>query len=103
MQVPSNIQGNPLAQSEDYISDVSTLHQGLSRTTAMPALDQFKMYNNSMSMSTQFKNNMSITPEPQVQSMFPAKELSRLQATMDNTSPPVANFAVSALQINMVL
>jgi hypothetical protein len=94
MQVPSNIQGNPLAQSEDQVH---------SKTTVMPTLDYFQMYNNLMPISTQFMNSISITLEPQEQPMFLAKEHSTLQDAMDNTSPFVANFTVSALEINKVL
>jgi hypothetical protein len=103
MQAPSKIQGDRLAQSEDYISDISPSNQGLSGTIGMPTLDQFQIYNNSKPISTQYMNNLSITREPQEQALFLANEHSTLSYNMDNTSTFGVNFPVSALEMNTVL
>jgi hypothetical protein len=63
----------------------------------MPTLDQVQMYNNSI--YEQYVRH----PKHQEQPMFLANEHSTLRDAMDNTSPFVANFIVSALKINMVL
>jgi hypothetical protein len=102
MQAPSKIQGDPLAQSEDF-SDRSPLNQGLGGTTGMPTLDQFQIYNNSTPISTQYMNNLSITLEPQEQALFLANEHYTLSYGMDNTSTFGVNFTVSALDMNMVI
>jgi hypothetical protein len=103
MQAPSKIQGDPLAPSEDYISDISPLNQGLGGTTGMPILDQFQIYNNSTPISTQYMNNFSIALEPQEQALFLANEHSTLSYDKDNTSTFGVNFTVSTLEMNMVL
>jgi hypothetical protein len=100
--------------SEDYICYVSPLHEALRGTTAMPTLEEFEKLNNGFSISASSMNSMSITPEFEEEAMFPADRHSMLSynmdvafrpceisfgsipvATMDSTSPFVANFTVS--------
>jgi hypothetical protein len=105
MQAPSKIQGDPLAQSEDYISDISPLNQGLGGTTGMPILDQFQIYNNSTPISTQYMNNFSIALEPQEQALFLANEHSTHCRTTRITQVHLGSTSrlISTLEMNMVL
>jgi hypothetical protein len=95
--------------SEDYICYVSPLHEALRGTTAMPTLEEFQKLNNGFSISASSMNSMSITLESEEEAMFPADRHnmdvafrpcgisfgSIPVATMDSTSPFVANFTVS--------
>jgi hypothetical protein len=74
--------------SEDYICDVSPLHELLGGTTAMPTLEQFQKSNSSMSISTLFMNSISTTPEPQKETMLPSSEDSTFSYNMDVELPP---------------
>jgi hypothetical protein len=61
--------------SEDYICDVSPLHEALRGTTAMPTLEEFQQFNSSKPISM---NSMST-----------------LAAPAGSTSPFLSDFTVS--------
>jgi hypothetical protein len=108
--------------SEDYICDVSPLHEGVRGTTAMPTLEQFQKFNCSMPISNPFMNSISITPKPEKEAMLPSSEDFTFSYNMDVELPPpilssssilvapanstssfLADFMVSVLEMYMVL
>jgi hypothetical protein len=108
--------------SDDYICDVSPLHEFLRGTTAMPTIEQFQKFSSSMPISTPFMNSISITTKPEKEAMLQSSKDSTFSYNMDvELSPPIlpyssilvappdstssflADFTVSKLEMYMML